>query len=109
MAENEISRPTKIAVIGDIDSVIGFMTVGFDVRDCSSLDEAREQLDKAAAECAIVFIDEKYAEQMQPDLEKYNDLPLPAVIPIPTGTSSSGWSSARLHRLVEKAVGSDIS
>ena len=40
--ENDISRPTKIAVIGDIDSVIGFMAVGFDVRDCSSLDEAAE-------------------------------------------------------------------
>ena len=109
MAENELSHQTKIAVIGDMDSVIGFMAVGFDVRDCSDLDEAKAQLEKAAAECAIVFIDEKYAEQMQPELERYNDLPLPAVIPIPTGSSASGWSSDRLHRLVEKAVGSDIS
>ena len=109
MSENEISHPTKIAVIGELDQMIGFMTVGFEVLDCSDVEGARQQLEKAAAECAIVFIDERFAEQMQSELEKYNAMPLPAVIPIPAGSASSGWSSRRLHRLVEKAVGSDIS
>ena len=108
MTENESARPTRIAVLGEIDSVIGFMAVGFDVLDCSTADEARERLDQCASGCAVVFIDEKYAEQIPDALEKYSSSPLPAVIPIPTGSRSSGWSSARLRKLDEKAVGSDI-
>ena len=41
------------------------MAVGFDVRECSSAEEAREALLDCAKSCAIIFISEKYARQIE--------------------------------------------
>ncbi|MGI6743179.1 MAG: V-type ATP synthase subunit F [Eubacteriales bacterium] len=110
MQENKAhdATPNGIAVIGDLDSIIGFMAVGFDVRECSSAEEARTALLDCAKSCAIIFISEKYARQIEDTLNSFSSSPFPAVIPLPTESGTDGWSADRLKRIVEKAVGSNI-
>jgi V/A-type H+/Na+-transporting ATPase subunit F len=58
---------------------------------------------------AIIFVTEDLARGFTKDDEKYfaKD-PLPAIIPLPSHLGSTGYSTERLSRIVERAVGSDI-
>lgn len=99
---------SKIAVIGDRDSVLGFMAVGFDVFEVSTPRQASRTVDKLADDgYAIIFITQSYAEKIADKTEEYVSSMLPAIIPIPD-KSGSGLGEANLKRAVERAVGADI-
>ena len=50
----------------------------------------------------------KHISQMENELAAYNEMPLPAIIPIPGVSGNTGAGLARVRKSVEKAVGSDI-
>ena len=101
----------KIGVIGDKDSVLGFMAVGFSVRIADNVDEARRALDYFSDvnnEFAVVYITEQYASALADELNDLLDRPLPAVISIPSKEGSTGYGIAGIKKSVENAIGSDI-
>lgn len=75
----------KIAMIGERDSVLGFMALGFSVREAADVEEARRELHRLAKDpsVAVIFLVENYAAAMEEDVAKYKDQPMPAVIAIP--------------------------
>lgn len=99
----------KIAVIGDKDSVLGFMAVGFAVRIAGDETEAVKQLHLLAADdYAVIYITERLAEKIEADIFKYRDVPLPAIITIPDKDGKTGYGMASIKKSVEHAVGADI-
>ena len=99
----------KIAVIGDKDSVLAFKSVGVEVFDASTADEARALVRKLSqGTYAVVFIAENLAEQIPETLQKAKTTPYPAIVPIPTTTESSGFGMQGIKSDVEKAIGVDI-
>ena len=99
----------KIGIIGDTESTLGFLAVGFTVRNATTGEEAAKQLSKLASEgYAIVYITEDLAEKIPEAMEKYKDTPIPAVIMIPGKTGSSGLGLMNIRRSAERAVGADI-
>lgn len=99
----------RIGVIGDFDSICGFLALGLDVFPVKSVKEAEKTLRKLCAEkYGIVYITEPLMQQMQEACEKIKDDILPAVIPIPTGAGATGFGQERLREYVKQAVGSDI-
>jgi V/A-type H+/Na+-transporting ATPase subunit F len=99
----------KIGVIGDKQSVQGFKAVGLDVFDCSGVDEARETLHKVAKDdYAIIYITETICKSIMDEINEYNDVRIPAIIPIPGLDGSLGIGVQNIKRAVEKAVGADI-
>ena len=100
----------KIGMIGERDSVIGYMALGFAVHEAEDADAARAVLHKLAkdGEYAIVYIVENYAVDLAEDIAKYKDLPTPAIICIPGKNGSSGYGLAQVKKAVERAVGADI-
>ncbi|HHY46371.1 MAG TPA: V-type ATP synthase subunit F [Firmicutes bacterium] len=100
---------SKIAVIGDRDSVLMYRTAGVTVFPCANAEEAGEALRSIAREgYACAFLTENLAGELQPVLQELGHAPLPAVSLIPSGSGSLGLARARLKRIVEKAVGADI-
>lgn len=100
---------TKIAVIGDRGSVMGFKAVGFDVFEAeedSSIASLVSELSKN--QYGIVFVTEELIAVNQDVVEKYKDDMLPAIIPIPGRNGSLGIGMANIHKNVERAVGADI-
>ena len=71
----------KIAIIGDRESVLGFMALGFSVFEAETAAAAAETLHRVAAtgEYAVIFLVENYAAQLEADMVRYKDAPLPAV------------------------------
>ncbi len=100
----------KIGIIGDRESVLGFMALGFSVMEAEDSAAARELLHKAAksGEYAVLFLVENYAKDLEEDMARYKDVPLPAVTVIPGKAGSTGYGMAHIRNAVERAVGADI-
>lgn len=99
----------KIAVIGGRESILGFKAMGLEVFPCPSLAEARKTLHRIAGEeYAVIFVTEGFCQAMPEDIDRYRDVGIPAVIPIPGAHGSFGVGMNKLKRRVERAVGADI-
>lgn len=99
----------KIGVIGDRDSVLGFLAVGFDVRTADNRDEAVSHLHSLVKEgCAIIYITEELAAQMIEETDRYKDMTIPAIVLIPSKNGSTGLGMRNIKNSVERAVGADI-
>lgn len=101
---------SKICIIGDRDSVIGFMALGFSVHEAVDEQSAADILKALASdsENAIIFMVENYAMALENEIAKYKDCPTPAIIPIPGKGGSTGYGMANIKSAVERAVGTDI-
>ena len=100
----------KVGIIGDRDSILGFMALGFAVHEIKNSEDAVQTLHKLVKtnEYAVIFIVEDIALQMQEDISKYKDMPLPAITVIPGSKGTTGYGMANIKSAVERAVGTDI-
>lgn len=99
----------RIAVVGDKDSVLGFKALGLDVYPVETAEEARRALHALAKEnCAIIYLTEQLAAQLQAEIARYQDALTPAIILIPGKEGSLGIGMASVKTAVERAVGADI-
>ena len=100
----------KIGIIGDRDSVLGFMALGFTVFDVEGADEARASLREAAksGEYAVIFVTEKIAMQIEDEIDKYKDMPMPAIVSVPGRDGTTGYGMENIRTAALRAVGADI-
>lgn len=101
---------SKIGMIGDRDAILGFMALGFSVHEISSAEQGAKLLHTLvrSGEYAILFITENYAKALEDEINKYKDLPLPAIISVPGREGSTGYGMNLIKDAVERAVGADI-
>lgn len=101
--------PNKIAVIGDKDSVLAFKAVGVEVFDATTAEQAQSLIKKLSREqYAVLFVAECLAEQIPETLAKAKTQAYPAVVPIPTTATPTGFGLQGIKSDVEKAIGVDI-
>ena len=100
----------KIGIIGDRDSVLGFMALGFSVHEADSPETASDILRELVkgGKYAVIFITENYARLMEEEMARYKNMPLPAITVIPGSGGSTGYGMANIKSAVERAVGADI-
>lgn len=99
----------KIAVLGDRESVMGFKALGLEVCPAETVEEAKTALHRLAKDnCAVVYLTEQYAAQMEAEIARYKDALTPAIILIPGKAGSLGIGMASIKSAVERAVGADI-
>ncbi len=95
--------------MGDRDSIYGFASVGLDIYPVEDPAAAARQLRTLVENgYAIVYMTEALYSSMEKELVKWNEQPLPAVIPIPGVAGNTGIGMQRVKKSVERAVGSDI-
>lgn len=98
----------KIGIVGDRDSVLGFMSLGFGVFEAENAQIAGKYIEKLAKEdYAVIFIIQSYAKELSELIEKYVSKPLPAIMPIPDRTGSD-YGESIIKNAVIKAIGADI-
>lgn len=100
----------KIGIIGERESVLGFMAIGFSVHEAPDVTRAGELIDELAksGEYAIIFIVENYAEALSEKISKYKDVPMPAIITVPGASGSTGYGMDAIRNAALRAVGADI-
>lgn len=100
---------SKIAVVGEKASVMGFRAVGFEVLEAETVEEIEATVSRLVkAEYGVVFITEQALAKTPALLEKYKNTRIPAIIPIPGRDGALGIGMENLHKSVERAVGADI-
>ena len=99
----------RIAVMGDLDSVLGFKALGLEICPVDTPEQGREALHRLAKEnVAIIYMTEQLASRLTADIARYKDALTPAVIMIPGKEGSLGIGMANVTTAVERAVGADI-
>jgi V/A-type H+-transporting ATPase subunit F len=99
----------KMAVLGDYDSIYGFAALGLDTFPVGDTTEAAEQLKHLyKGNYAVIYITEAMYNALGEILEQFEEVALPAIIPIPGIYGNTGVGIANVKAFVEKAVGSDI-
>ena len=104
-------KTMRVGIVGDRESVLGFMALGYTVCEVSDAESARKALRALADDdrFGIIFVTEALAPELTEEMDRYKDSPLPAIITIPAaGGVGSGYGMQALHRAVERAVGADI-
>ena len=99
----------SIAVVGDWESVMGFRALGLDTYPVTSAEEARKTIhDLAKTDCAVIYLTERLARDLEDVLARYKDELQPAIILIPGREGSFGIGMANIQSAIERAVGADI-
>ena len=101
----------KIAVVGGAETVMGFKALGLEACPVANTEEAREtlrRLTKDSEDYAIIYVEENLAQELQHEINKFKDVPKPAIILIPGREGPLGLGQTALKEAVERAVGSDI-
>lgn len=100
---------SKIAVVGDRDSIYGFAAVGLKPFPVTDTKEAAETLKELAEDdYAVIYITEALAQSLEKEIDHIRSNGLMAVIPIPGISGNTGKAMQAVKRSVERAVGSDI-
>ena len=88
---------------------MGFRALGLDTYPVTSVDEAREKVrELAKTNCAVIYLTEQLAKDMEDVISRYKDEIRPAIILIPGKEGSLGIGMANVKTAVERAVGADI-
>lgn len=99
----------KIAVIGDIDSILSFKAAGFEVFETANTSRTRELLKMLAeSEYAVIFITEQAASEVLDSIDEFKDKRLPSIVLIPGNRGSMGLGRKQMEKDVERAVGANI-
>ncbi|MDI6689831.1 MAG: V-type ATP synthase subunit F [Actinomycetota bacterium] len=100
---------SKVAIIGDKTSVLGFTALGLDAYPVVDMKEARDiWLRIKDRDYGVLFVTEPVYLEIKDLLAEVAEELKPAVVVIPPTTGGVGLGLQRLRRIVEKAVGVDI-
>jgi len=101
----------KIAVLGGRETVMGFKALGLEACPVENVSEAKEtfkRLTKDTEDYAIIYVEENLALELADEIDRYKDLPRPAIILIPGREGSLGLGQQALNAAVERAIGTNI-
>ena len=100
---------SKVGIIGDKDSVMGFLSLGIDIFPAYEADEIKRTINRLAErEYAIIYITEEASLQAKETIAKYKDMELPAIIVIPGISGSMGLGMNEVRESAKRAIGADI-
>ena len=101
----------KIGVLGGRETVMGFKALGLNIFPVETEEEAKHVLREITREeeqYAIIYVEENLAKALQHEIDKFKDVPTPAIILIPGRDGSMGLGLSALQAAVERAVGTNI-
>ncbi len=102
-------KPCVIGAVGEKDAVLALRAVGIRVLAAETPEQAAAAVFRLAQDgVPVIFITEKAARGIPETLEKYQDDPRVAIIPVPGGGGTDGFGMQRVRASVLKAVGADI-
>lgn len=88
---------------------MGFRALGLDTYPVTNVEEAKERVRQLAKEdCAIIYLTETLAKDMESVIARYRDELRPAIILIPGREGSLNIGRDNIQRAIERAVGADI-
>ena len=99
----------KVGVLGDKDSIMGFLALGIDIFPAYEADDIKRTIHKLVEEeYAIIYITEKASLLARDAINRYKDNNLPAIIVIPGIGEKLGLGMNEVRESAKRAIGADI-
>lgn len=99
----------KVGVIGDMDSIMGFLAIGIDIFPAYEAQEIKRTIINLAEQnYGIIYITEKASLLAGDIIDRYNDSQLPAIIIIPGIGQNLGIGMTNIRESSKRAIGADI-
>ena len=98
----------KMAIVGSGESVLAFGAAGVTPFSVSSAEEAEKTLKSLAEEYQIIFIVDSLAEKIKDFIARYQTVPYPIIISVPSERGGNGFGMKGIKECMEKALGVDI-
>ena len=99
----------KVGVVGDKDSIMGFLALGIKIFPAYEADEIKKTIHKLVEEeFAIIYITEQASLLASETMARYKDNQLPAIIVIPGIGGSMGLGMNEIRESSKRAIGADI-
>ncbi len=100
----------KVKMIGPKYLIAPLAILGMDIHPAESEAEARSALESATGkkEPALIFMTERLAVDLQPEIEKLNRRPDINVVLIPDNQGSTGLAASQLDKLVRNSIGAEV-
>ena len=100
---------SKVVIIGDKDTVMGFLALGIDIFPAYTAEEIKKTIHKLAErEYAIIYITEEASLKANESIAIYKDMELPAIIVIPGIGGNMGLGMNEVRESAKRAIGADI-
>lgn len=100
---------SKVGIIGDKDSILGFLALGIDIFPAYNAEEVKKTIHKLAEkDYAIIYITEQASLMAKESIARYKDFELPAIIVIPGVGGSMGLGMNEVRESAKRAIGADI-
>lgn len=101
---------SALVYIGPIGLGLGFTLSGIDVVECDGSEKLISLVRQMKEEAlySLIFVDESLVQPVLPEIEQLNQDPVPAIVLLPSASSSLNVTQEKMKRLMIKAVGSDI-
>jgi len=94
-----------IAAVGFDSDIVVLKACGIDIYPVKNADKTAETLEKLTGKYSIIIIDEALAEYAQKIIEKFDNVPVPIIFPIPLSGKTTGKSRERISKIISKALG----
>ena len=99
----------SVAAVGERNAVLGFRALGVETYPVASVEEAKQTVRSLAQrECAVIFLTETLAKDMEETLARYGDALRPAIVLIPGQEGSLGLGRERLQKEIRRAIGTQL-
>jgi V/A-type H+-transporting ATPase subunit F len=99
----------KIGIVGDLDSIMGFTALGFDIYPAYDNEGIRHTVHRLVEEgYAIIYITEEASLIAKDVIDRYKNDMLPAIIVIPGITGSKGIGMNEIRESAKRAIGVDL-
>ncbi len=98
----------KMAIIGDGDSVMCFTAGGIDSYSVIHPEKAKDLIKSIAKKYQIIFITDVIAKEIDEFIKRYDSVPYPIILSVPSKAGSNGYGMNLLKKSMEKALGVDI-
>ena len=99
----------RIAVVGDWNSILGFRALGLETWPVAGSEEAKQVIrDLAKENCAVIYLTEQLAKDLQDTIARYKDALRPAIILIPGREGSLGIGRDNIQTSIKRAIGTEL-
>lgn len=99
----------KVGIVGDKDTILGFLALGIDIFPAYEPDEIKRTIQSLVEkEYAIIYITERASLLAKETISRYKDFQLPAIIVIPGIEGNLGIGMNEVRESAKRAIGADI-
>ena len=99
----------KEGIVGDKDTILGFLALGIDIFPAYEPDEIKKTIQSLVEkEYAIIYITERASLLAKETISRYKDFQLPAIIVIPGIEGNLGIGMNEVRESAKRAIGADI-